>query len=79
MSDKSLAKRTNVDILSGCQRFYGSVSIDLGAINMQGFPYMENILVGCWLVEIDLSSVSESCFTHIGDWTDWVDVSWEST
>lgn len=27
---------------------------------------MQNILIGCWLVEIDLRSVSETFFTHAG-------------
>jgi hypothetical protein len=40
---------------------------------------MENILVGCRRVEINLSSVPESCFTHVGARTDLVEISWKST
>lgn len=83
MSDMILAKQSSVDLLSGCQRFYSSVSIYLGEGAQNNycsrFSYMENILVGCWLVEINLSSVSESSFTHVGDRTDFMDVSWKSS
>jgi hypothetical protein len=74
MSDERLAKQASEDLLSGCQRFYSSVSIHLGECAQSNYcsrvSYMENILVGCWLVEINLGSVSESCFAHVGDRTD---------
>lgn len=81
MSDMILAKQSSVDLLSGCQRFYSSVSIYLGEGAQNNycsrFSYMENILVGCWLVEINLSSVSESSFSHVGDRTDLMDILWK--
>ena len=80
MSDKILAKQI-VDLLSGCQRFYSSVSIYFGEGAQNNycsrFSYMENILVGCWLVKINLSSVSESSFSHVGDRTDLMDILWK--
>lgn len=83
MSDKTLAKQISKDLLSGCQRFCSSVSIYLRDGGKNSYcsrsSYMENILIGYWLVEVDLSSISESCFTHIGDRTDLVDISWEAT
>src|SRR5688572_12033542 len=33
-------------------------------------PYMKNVLVSCWLVEINFCSVSEPFFTHAGSSTD---------
>lgn len=72
-----------MNLLSGCHRFYSLVSIYFGEgaqnNDCSRVSYMENILVGCWRVEINLSSVPESCFTHVGDRTDLMDISWKST
>ena len=72
MSDRERLKRRKGGLLSGCQRFWRAVRISAKKDTQEEccnqcreLAYMENILLSCGLVEVNLRGVSETFFTHL--------------